>query len=80
VLYRRTRSPACFGLMQRQEGRFGLKVHPLSDGSQTISLTDAAWEVLSAYISRCPDQWYQWKEFEVEFEAYANRGTLYAPV
>jgi lauroyl/myristoyl acyltransferase len=81
VLHRRIGSPVCFGVMQRGEGRFALKIHPLAGGTDNgESVTDSAWSVLSGYILRCPDQWYQWKEFEIEFDTYARRGALYAPV
>jgi lauroyl/myristoyl acyltransferase len=80
VLYRRSRAPVCFGVMRRCQSRFALNVHPLANGRDPLSVTDQAWEILSRYIRLYPDQWYQWKEFDTEFEAYTARGALYAPV
>jgi lauroyl/myristoyl acyltransferase len=80
VLYRRTRAPVFLGLMRRRKSRFALDIHFIADGHDPVSVTDRAWEILSRYILRYPQQWYQWKEFEAEFEAYAAGRALYAPV
>lgn len=70
ILYRRSKVPCCFGLIQRKKKGYDLSIHPLADGEENISLCIAAWHLLEQYIYRYPEQWYQWPNFHAEFTKY----------
>lgn len=73
VLHRRHRPPACLGLVQRHKGGFTLHIEPITDGDESISLAERAWQRLEPYILRFPDQWYQWREVAERLVAYEAR-------
>lgn len=62
VLYRRTRAPACLGLMKRDNGRFTLHINPIATGADKVSVSARSWNILEQYIRKYPEQWYQWRE------------------
>ena len=80
VIYRRARVPACFGLLLRNGKRFTLRIHPIANGRDKLSITNNALEILNQYILEYPDQWYQWKDFETNFKIDDAHEDLYASI
>jgi lauroyl/myristoyl acyltransferase len=80
VIYRRARVPVCFGLLLRNGKRFTLKIHPIANGRDKLSITDKALEILNQYILEYPDQWYQWQDFATKFKNQNAHEDLYASV
>jgi len=70
ILYRRSKVPICFGIIQRKKNGYDLCIHPIADGEEDISLCEASWKLLEHYIYQCPEQWYQWPSFYSEFTKY----------
>jgi lauroyl/myristoyl acyltransferase len=62
ILYQRHRPPACLGLVKRQNGGIALHIEPITEGNESISLAERAWQQLESNIMRFPDQWYQWRD------------------
>ncbi len=60
VLHARLKCLACIGLMARSEDGYELILRELADGKDCNSLSSKSWEILSEYIMKYPDQWYQW--------------------
>ncbi len=75
VLHRRSRPPACLGLVQRTRNGFALQIEPITDGMQSIRLAERSWQILEGYIRHFPEQWYQWRAVARELSAYEQ---LYA--
>jgi lauroyl/myristoyl acyltransferase len=73
ILHRRSRPPACLGLVQRTRRGFALQIEPLTDGGETVSIAERAWQTLEGYIRRFPEQWYQWREVATALKAYEQR-------
>ncbi len=74
VLHRRSRPPACLGLVQRTPGGFTLQIEPITDGGKTSRLSERSWRILEGYVRRFPEQWYQWRALASELRAYGKRG------
>jgi lauroyl/myristoyl acyltransferase len=73
ILHRRSRPPACLGLVQRTRRGFALQIEPLAEGGETVSIAERAWQILEEYIRRFPEQWYQWREVATALAAYEQR-------
>jgi KDO2-lipid IV(A) lauroyltransferase len=77
ILYRRSKAPISFGMIQRLKNRYDLSIHPIADGQEDISLCEASWQLLEQYVYQYPEQWYQWPKFHSEFTQYMmNRPQL----
>jgi lauroyl/myristoyl acyltransferase len=75
VLHRRSRPPACLGLVQRTRSGLALQIEPITDGNEAISLAERSWQILEGYIRRHPEQWYQWREVATALTTYEQRYT-----
>jgi len=60
ILYNRLKSPACLGVLSRSSDRYDLFLEQLADGKDCPNLSTMSWKILAEYISRYPEQWYQW--------------------
>ena len=78
ILYRRSKVPIGFGVIQRLKNGYDLSIHPIADGSQDISLCSASWRLLERYVYQYPEQWYQWPKFHCEINAYVMGQTACA--
>ncbi|WP_372678949.1 lysophospholipid acyltransferase family protein [Desulfosarcina sp.] len=72
LLYKRSRAPMCFGVVQRKKSGYELAVHPVADGEEACSACEASWTLLERYVYRNPDQWYQWSSFYPDFIRYMS--------
>jgi KDO2-lipid IV(A) lauroyltransferase len=77
ILYKRSKAPMCFGIVQRKKNGYDLSVHPMADGKQDCSACEVAWNLLEQYIYRTPEQWYQWPSFYPEFTQYISNRECY---
>ena len=77
ILYKRSKAPMCFGVVQRKKTGFDLAIHPLSDGEEVCSVCEASWNLLEQYVYRNPHQWYQWPSFFPEFTKYMSNQECY---
>ena len=77
ILYKRSKAPMCFGLVQRKKTGYDLSVHPMADGKEDCSACEASWNLLEQYIYRTPEQWYQWPSFYPEFTKYISNRECY---
>ena len=77
ILYKRSKVPMCFGIVQRQKTGFDLAIHPIADGREDCSACEASWKLLEKYIYRNPEQWYQWPSFYPEFTKYISNMECY---
>ena len=77
LLYKRSRAPICFGIVQREKTGYDLSVHPMADGEEKCSVCEASWNLLERYVYRNPDQWYQWPSFYPEFTEYMSHQECY---
>lgn len=77
LLYKRSRAPICFGIVQRNKNGYDLSVHPMGDGKAKCSVCEASWNLLEHYVYRSPDQWYQWPSFYPEFIKYMTSQECY---
>jgi lauroyl/myristoyl acyltransferase len=77
ILYKRSKAPMCFGIVQRKKTGYDLSVHPVADGEETGSVCEASWSLLEHYVYRNPDQWYQWPSFFPEFTRYMSNQECY---
>jgi lauroyl/myristoyl acyltransferase len=80
IIYRRAKVPTCLGLLYREKKGGSLKIYPISDGKDNISLSEQAWKLMEEKICRFPEQWYQWpnlykdiKKYNTFRNAYANK-------
>ncbi|MDJ0721638.1 MAG: hypothetical protein QNJ04_08400 [Desulfobacterales bacterium] len=73
VLHRRSRPPACLGLVQRTRSGFALQIEPMTDGGETARLGECSWQLLEGYIRRFPEQWYQWRAVAKELGSYERQ-------
>jgi len=71
ILYRRSKAPICFGIIQRKKNGYDLSIEPIADGEEKIPLCKTTWHLLEKYIYRYPEQWYQWPKFYSEFTRYS---------
>jgi lauroyl/myristoyl acyltransferase len=78
ILFKRSRAPGSFGLMQRLKNGYDLAIHPLDIKYEAESVSEAAWRILEQYIYRHPEQWYLWPSFETEYEKYLSIAKSYA--
>jgi len=75
ILYKRSKVPMCFGLVQRKKTGYDLSIQPMADGEEDCSTCEVSWKLLERYIYLHPEQWYQWPSFYPEFTKYmSNRG------
>lgn len=72
ILYKRSKAPMCFGIVQRNKAQYDLSIHPIADGIEGCSACEASWNLLEHYIYRNPEQWYQWPNFYPEFTQYIS--------
>lgn len=77
LLYKRSKAPMCFGIVQRDKTGYDLSVHPLADGEEACSACQASWNLLEQYVYQNPDQWYQWPSFYPEFVKYMTHQGCY---
>lgn len=77
ILYKRSKAPMCFGIVQRQKAGFNLAIHPLADGQEDCAACEASWKLLERYIYQNPEQWYQWPSFYPEFTKYISNMECY---
>ena len=77
LLYKRSKAPMCFGIIQRKKNGYDLSVHPVADGEEVCSACEASWNLLERYVYRNPDQWYQWPNFYPEFIQYMSNPGCY---
>jgi lauroyl/myristoyl acyltransferase len=77
ILYKRSKAPMCFGIVQRKKTGYDLFIHPMADGEEKCSTCEASWNLLERYIYRNPEQWYQWPNFYPEFTKYISNRECY---
>jgi lauroyl/myristoyl acyltransferase len=77
LLYKRSKAPMCFGILQRKKSAYDLSVHPLTDGEEACSVCEASWNLLEQYVYQNPNQWYQWPSFYPEFVKYMTHRGCY---
>ena len=72
ILYKRSKAPLCFGVIQRGKNGYDLSIHPITNGEENCSVCRASWDLLEKYVYRNPEQWYQWPSFYSEFTNYIS--------
>ena len=78
IIFKRAKVPTCLGLLHRCEKGNSLKIHPISEGKDDISLSERAWKLMEENIYRFPEQWYQWPNLQNELEKYITIRNEYA--
>jgi len=77
ILYKRSKAPICFGIVQREKNGYDLAIHSMADGRKDCSACEASWQLLEQYVYRTPEQWYQWPHFYPEFNRYISNMECY---
>jgi lauroyl/myristoyl acyltransferase len=77
ILYKRSKAPACFGILRRECSGYDFSVRPLADGNAAGSLCEFSWQQLEKHVYTCPEQWYQWPSFYPEFSRYTSSVECY---
>jgi Kdo2-lipid IVA lauroyltransferase/acyltransferase len=78
VLYKRTRVPACLGLMIRNKRGYQLSVVALANGHEEKDLSDCSWRTLEHFILKFPEQWYEWKALSTYIPSLVCQGNANA--
>ncbi|MDJ0886208.1 MAG: hypothetical protein QNI89_02855 [Desulfobacterales bacterium] len=73
VLHRRSRPPACLGLVRRTRQGFALQIEPVTSGGEPTRLAERSWQILEGYIQHFPEQWYQWRALAKELSTYEQQ-------
>ena len=77
ILYKRSKAPACFGILRRENSGYDFSVRPLADGKAAGSLCEFSWQQLEKHVYASPEQWYQWPSFYPEFSKYMSSMECY---
>ncbi len=77
ILYKRSKAPACFGILRRENSGYDFSVRPLADGNAAGSICEFSWQQLEKHVYASPEQWYQWPSFYPEFSKYMSSMECY---
>ncbi|MGD8701905.1 MAG: hypothetical protein PVH26_05685 [Desulfosarcina sp.] len=77
ILYKRSKAPACFGILRRDNNGYDFTVRSLADGKMDCSICESSWKLLETVIYKHPEQWYQWPNFFPEMSRYISAMKCY---